>query len=121
MEKYKVIERSKDNGSTHSLLNEGMIPGIVYGKGTEPTKIAFENKALLKLMHTGGFYSTILDLDIEGKIESSTIKELVLTDSIEASNQVKNTKNIRHISIAPLMGEAIKRINSDSSVSALFD
>ena len=55
------------------------------------------------------------------RIESSAIKELVLTDSIEASNDVKNTKNIRHISIAPLMGEAIKRINSDSSVSALFD
>tara|TARA_B110000438_G_C15816736_1_gene652314 strand:- start:3020 stop:3955 length:936 start_codon:yes stop_codon:yes gene_type:complete len=55
------------------------------------------------------------------KIGKSDIKELVLTDSIEASNLVQNTKNIRHISIAPLMGEAIKRINSDSSVSALFD
>ena len=55
------------------------------------------------------------------KIQSSNIKELVLTDSILASDEVKKTKNIRHISIAPLMGEAIKRINSDSSVSALFD
>ena len=55
------------------------------------------------------------------KIEKSAIKELVLTDSIEASNGLKNTKNIRLISIAPLMGEAIKRINSDSSVSALFE
>ena len=55
------------------------------------------------------------------KIKKSSIKELVLTDSIQASKEVKNTKNIRHISIAPLMGEAIKRINSDSSVSALFD
>ena len=55
------------------------------------------------------------------KIKSSEIKELIITDSIEASQEVKNTKNIRHISIAPLMGEAIKRINSDSSVSALFE
>jgi len=55
------------------------------------------------------------------KIKSSDIKELVLTDSIQASEEVKNTKNIRHISIAPLLGEAIKRINSDSSVSALFE
>jgi len=55
------------------------------------------------------------------KIENSNIKELVLTDSILASDAVKKSKNIRHISIAPLMGEAIKRINSDSSVSALFD
>ena len=55
------------------------------------------------------------------KIERSAIKELVLTDSIYASDLIKKTKNIRHISIAPLMGEAIKRINSDSSVSALFE
>ena len=76
MEKYKVIERSKDTGSTYSLLNRGMVPGIVYGKGTEPTKIAFENKILLKLMHTGAFYSTILDLDIEGKNEKVLPKQL---------------------------------------------
>ena len=76
MEKYKVIERSKDSGSTYSLLNKGMVPGIVYGKGTEPTKIAFENKVLLKLMHTGAFYSTILDLDIEGKNEKVLPKQL---------------------------------------------
>ena len=76
MEKYKVIERSKDTGSTHSLLGKGMVPGIVYGKGTEPTKIAFENKVLQKLMHTGAFYSTILDLDIEGKIEKVLPKQL---------------------------------------------
>jgi len=55
------------------------------------------------------------------RISDSEIKELVLTDSIEASDKVKAAKKVRHISIAPLMGEAIKRINSDSSVSALFD
>ena len=63
----------------------------------------------------------VLSKDAVEKIKGSDIKELVLTDSIQASEKVKNTKNIRHISIAPLMGEAIKRINSNSSVSALFD
>ena len=63
----------------------------------------------------------VLSKDAVEKIKNSDIKELVLTDSIQASEKVKNTKNIRHISIAPLMGEAIKRINSNSSVSALFD
>ena len=55
------------------------------------------------------------------KIKNSDIKELVLTDSIQISESIKNLKNIRHISIAPLMGEAIKRIHSNSSVSALFN
>ena len=55
------------------------------------------------------------------KIQNSNIKELVLTDSIPASDSVKKSKNIRHISIAPLFGKAIKAINTNSSVSALFD
>ena len=76
MEKYKVIERFKETGSTNSLIKKGMIPGIVYGKGTEPTMIAFEDKALLKLMHTGSFYSTILDIDIDGKSEKVLPKQL---------------------------------------------
>ncbi len=76
MEKYKAIERNKDTGSTFSLLSKGMIPGIIYGKGTEPTQIAFEDKVLQKLMHTGSFYSKILDIDIEGKVEKILPKQL---------------------------------------------
>ena len=53
-----------------------MVPGIVYGKGTEPTKIAFENKILQKLMRAGAFYSTILDIDIDGKSEKVLPKQL---------------------------------------------
>jgi large subunit ribosomal protein L25 len=104
MEKYKVIERSKGTGSTHSLLNKGMVPGIVYGKGTEPTKIAFENKVLLKLMHTGAFYSTILDLDIEGKNEKVLPKQLqyhpvtdklIHFDFLRVQNDTKVTVEVR--------------------------
>ena len=76
MEKYKVIERSKEKNSTFSILKKGLVPGIVYGKGTEPTKIALENKILQKLMQTGAFYSTILDIDIEGKMEKVLPKQL---------------------------------------------
>ena len=65
-------------------------------------------------------HGVLSDKAIE-RIDSSEISELVLTDSILSSKNVKNSKKIRHISIAPLIGEAIKRINSNSSVSALFD
>ena len=54
-------------------------------------------------------------------IKDSIIKEMVITDSILASKQVKDVKKIRHISIANIFGDAIKAINSNSSVSALFD
>lgn len=76
MNNYKAINRSKTNGSTKSLLNKGMVPGIIYGKNTEASKIAFEDKILQKLMHSGGFYSNIIDLDIEGKKEKVLPKQL---------------------------------------------
>ena len=69
MENYKVTIRSNKDGSNKSLLNKGLIPGILYGKGTESTKIAFEDKILKKLMHSGSFYSKIINLEIDGKAE----------------------------------------------------
>ena len=59
MEKLKAITRTKEIGSNKSLLNKGLVPGIIYGKGTEPTKIAFENQLLKRLMQSKGFYTKI--------------------------------------------------------------
>ena len=55
------------------------------------------------------------------RIASSKLKELVLTDSIQPTEAVKVANNIRVISVAPLMGEAIGRTATGSSVSSLFD
>ena len=76
MESYKVIIRSNEHGSNKSLLKKGLVPGIIYGKGSEATKIAFENKTLEKLMHSGSFYTKIIDLEIEGKSEKILPKQL---------------------------------------------
>ena len=43
MESYKAVLRTKESGSNKTLLNKGFVPGIVYGKGSDPTKISFEN------------------------------------------------------------------------------
>ncbi len=55
------------------------------------------------------------------RIASSKLKELVITDSIMPTEAVKVAKNIRVITIAPLIGEAIGRTATESSVSSLFD
>jgi ribose-phosphate pyrophosphokinase len=55
------------------------------------------------------------------RIAGSKLKELVITDSILPTEAVRVAHNIRVISIAPLMGEAIGRTATESSVSSLFD
>lgn len=55
------------------------------------------------------------------RIAGSKLKELVITDSIMPTEAVRVARNIRVISIAQLMGEAIERTASETSVSSLFD
>jgi ribose-phosphate pyrophosphokinase len=45
---------------------------------------------------------------------------MVITDSIQATEAVRLADNIRQLSVAPLMAEAISRISLEASVSSLF-
>jgi len=55
------------------------------------------------------------------RVSKSSLKELVVTDTIEPSDLVRECAKIRHVSVAPLIGEAIRRIANEESVSKLFD
>ena len=55
------------------------------------------------------------------RVEGSTLTELVITDTIGSHEIVSASARIRHLTIAPLLGEAIRRIADESSVSSLFD
>src|SRR6185312_3954986 len=54
------------------------------------------------------------------RINTSNLKELVITDSIQPTVEVKASPNIRVLSIAHLIGEAISRTAAEESVSSLF-
>ena len=54
------------------------------------------------------------------KVTNSPIKQLVITDSIAPTEAVRAAKNIRVLSIAPLLGDAIARTAREESVSSLF-
>ncbi len=56
-----------------------------------------------------------------GRVTASPLQELVMTDSILATDAVRVAHNIRQLSIAPLIAEAIRRISEERSVSSLFD
>lgn len=55
------------------------------------------------------------------RVAASPLDELVITDSIVATEAVRNARNIRQRSIARLMADAIERISNERSVSSLFD
>ena len=54
------------------------------------------------------------------RVTSSPLEQLVITDSIQATEAVRVAQNIQPLTVAPLIGEAMQRISLESSVSSLF-
>lgn len=55
------------------------------------------------------------------RVASSVLKELVITDTIMTTEAARECRNIRVITVAPLLAEAVRRISEETSVSSLFD
>jgi ribose-phosphate pyrophosphokinase len=54
------------------------------------------------------------------RIKNSSIKELIVTNTIPLTEEAKGLKKIKVLDVSPVLGEAIKRIHRDESVSSLF-
>ncbi len=54
------------------------------------------------------------------RVASSVLERLVITDSIEPAEKVRQAKNIRVVSVAPLFAQAVLNVGNDTSVSSLF-
>jgi len=63
----------------------------------------------------------VLSKDAQGRVDKSRLRELVVTDSVTEPPNSTATPKVRRLSVAPLLGEAIRRIANDESVSKLFD
>ena len=64
----------------------------------------------------------IYDLLVEifEKISQSKLDQLVVTDTIPLSEEAQKCKKIRIVTMAPTLAEAIRRVNNEESISAMF-
>ena len=63
----------------------------------------------------------VLSNNAVGRIEKSVMDELVICNTIQPDDADLKSKKLRVLSVAPLLGEAIRRIANNESVSKLFD
>ena len=124
-----IIDKRRERAGVSEVMNIiGAIDGrrcilvddICDSAGTLVNAAVALREAGAKAVHA---YVThgVLSGGAVGRVTASPLETLVMTDSIEATQAVRVAKNIRQITIAPLLGEAIQRISAESSVSSLFD
>src|SRR5262249_27472842 len=55
-----------------------------------------------------------------GRIDASPLESVLITNTIPVEKKLARSSKLRSLSVAPLLGEAIRRIHENSSVSSLF-
>ena len=53
-------------GASRAHRREGRVPAVIYGSNQDPVAIHLEEKALMKLLHTGHFFNSVVMLDVAG-------------------------------------------------------
>ncbi|MFO1173519.1 MAG: ribose-phosphate pyrophosphokinase [Hyphomicrobiaceae bacterium] len=124
-----IVDKRRERAGESEVMNvigevEGMrcilVDDIVDSGGT----LCNAAEALLKKGATevmGYITHGVLSGGAVARITASKLSTLVITDSIQPTQAVLAAKNIRVLPVADLIGEAIKRISGEQSVSSLFD
>lgn len=74
----KVIafpRKEQGSGASRRLRNAGQTPGIIYGGTAAPVTIALDHNALFHALKKEAFHSSILDMEIEGKVEKVLLRD----------------------------------------------
>lgn len=69
-DQLKLSAETRDRagkGASRAHRREGRVPAVIYGNNEEPTSIHLEEKALVKLLHTGFFMNSVVMVDVGGK------------------------------------------------------
>lgn len=69
-------EAVQGKGSSRRLRLQNKVPAIIYGGSAEPVAVTLELRELFKALENNSFFEEVIDLNIEGKVESVKIQAL---------------------------------------------
>ena len=70
------LRADKGRGANRRLRRAGKVPAILYGGGDEPLSIALEHKELLWNLEREAFYSQVLSVKVNGRVEKAILRDL---------------------------------------------
>ena len=74
-----IIAQSRSDsgkGASRRLRRTGLVPGIIYGTGSDPQSISVQHNELAHQLENEAFYSSILSVEIDGKAQKVVLKDL---------------------------------------------
>lgn len=123
-----IIDKRREKAGVSEVMNvighvEGktciMVDDIIDSGGTICNAAQALKEQGAKSVHAYVVHG-VLSGGAVARIGDSALESMVITDSIPATDAVKTSRNILQLSVAPLMGEAIRRISEERSISELF-
>jgi large subunit ribosomal protein L25 len=63
-------------GASRALRREGRVPAVIYGDNQEPVTIHVEERALVKLLMTGHFMNSVIEVEVGGKKQRTLPKDV---------------------------------------------
>src|SRR5262245_46938791 len=61
------VRKRAGKEASPAIRREGRVPAVIYGEKQEPASIHIEEKVLMKALHTGHFFNSVVMLDVGGK------------------------------------------------------
>ena len=98
-------------GSSRSLRSAGQVPATIYGQGGAPLSIVIQEKEITKLYRRHGFTSTVIGVELDGKVIKVLPKAIQLhpiTDLVNHVDFVYLAKDIQKVDV-PLVFEGKER------------
>ena len=124
-----IVDKRREKAGVSEVMNiigdvDGrdclMVDDIVDSAGTLCNAAAALKAAGAKEVHAYVTHA-VLSGGAVARVSASDLESLVVTDTIAMTEAMQTSDNIKTISIAKLMAEAIRRISTESSVSSLFN
>jgi ribose-phosphate pyrophosphokinase len=97
-----------------------MCDDIIATAGTVCSAAELVKKRGAKRVYVGATHGIFAEPAVE-RLNSAGIDEVIVTDTISASEKNKQLNNLKVLTVSDLLGEAIKRIHRNESISAIFN
>ena len=141
-----VKRQTKGKNEARRLRAEGKIPAVLYGaskagEAPAPEPVAVDPKPFMRILHSASGLNTLITLKVQGgidarvlacaihgvlsgpaidRIEKAPIDKLIITNTIPLTAERAKCQKIVVLSVARLLGQAIRSIHEETSVSSLF-